>query len=268
MRRRRLLIATAFAVAVVAAAALLVGGSLGGARGELLPDLDQVAPGELSGRTVGSSDDPRFYLGFESAAENVGDGPLTVRGTRPGLTIRELKVAQQIRSGDGSTRSVQVPATLLYVRSADHEHWHLLDFMSYELRRADGKLVAPDQKTGFCLGDRYEILRPLKGAKPRPTYTDECGKGNRQLLQLTQGIAVGYGDNYKPHLEGQNFDITNLRAGRYLLVHRVNKARAIRESDYVNNASSLAFALAWPNGKKAPPSIDVIRRCPDKATCS
>jgi len=268
MRPGRLLIAAGLAVAAAATAALLASGSFRGERGELLPDLDQVAPGELSGRTVGAPDDPRFYLGFESAAENVGDGPLIVRGSRPDVEVRELGVTQQIRSDDGTTRSMPVPATLLYVRSSDHEHWHLLDFMSYELRRADGTLVAPDQKTGFCLGDRYEVLRPLRGAKPTPTYTDECGKGNRQLLQLIEGISVGYGDNYEPHLEGQNFDITTLRAGRYLLVHRVNKARAIRESNYENNASSMAFELAWPNGTKAPPSVDVIRRCPDKATCS
>ena len=267
MRRRRLLIALGFAVAAVAAAALLIGGSPEAERGELLPDLDQVAPGELSGRTVGGPDDPRFYLGFESAAENVGDGPLIVRGSRAGVAARELKIVQQIRSGDGSTRSVPISGTLLYVRSSTHEHWHLLDFMTYELRREDGSLVAPDQKTGFCLGDRYEILRPVDGSEAGPTFTDECGKGNRQLLQLTEGISVGYGDNYEPHLEGQNFDISRLPAGRYLLVHRVNTTRAIVESDYENNASSLAFRLAWPNGKRLPPSVDVIKRCPDTKTC-
>jgi hypothetical protein len=52
-----------------------------------------------------------------------------------------------------------------------------------------------------------------------------------------------------------------------VLVHRVNPTRALRESDYTDNASSLAFDLTWPHGRKLPPRIDVVARCPDKATC-
>ena len=267
MNRGRLLIAAGFAVAAAVAVALLVGGAFGGEEGELLPDLDQAAPGDLSGRTLGSAAGPRFLLGFDSAAGNVGKGPLIIVGSRGSQEQLEMNVVQQIRSGDGSTRVRPVRARLRYVRSADHEHWHMLDFMRYELRDDVGKIVRPDEKTGFCLGDRYEVGVRLSRAKPTPTYTQECGKGRRDLLRLREGISVGYGDDYDAHLEGQNFDITGLPAGRYLLVHRVNRGRRLLESDYSNNASSMAFELTWPRGEKAAPSLQVIRRCPDKATC-
>ncbi len=130
------------------------------------------------------------------------------------------------------------------------------------------RLVAPDRKTGFCLGDRYEVQLQLGRAEPEPTYTGECGKGQRGLLRLLEGISVGYGDDYDAHLEGQSFDITGLDAGRYLLVHRVNADRVLRETDYSNNASSMSFELGWPNGKKSSPSIRVLRRCDNAATCS
>ena len=147
-----------------------------------------------------------------------------------------------------------VTAKLRYVRSADHEHWHMLDFMRYELRRANGKLVAPDRKTGFCLGDRYEIQLQLGRAEPEPTYTEECGKGQRGLLRLREGISVGYGDDYDAHLEGQSFDVTGL-AGRPLPAGAPRqRGRVLRETDYSNNASSMSFELGWPNGKKSPPS--------------
>lgn len=269
MRRGRLVLVAGLAVAAAAATAIVlaVGGASGGGDRLLLPDLDQAAPGELAGETRGTRSEPRFLLGFESAAGNVGDGPLIVVGSRRNRLEPRMKVVQRIEREDGSTRSNPIRASLLYVRSSDHEHWHLLDFMSYELRRANGALVAPDRKTGFCLGDRYRVQLQLGRAKDEPTYTDECGKGRRNLLRLVEGISVGYGDDYAALLEGQHFDVTGLPAGRYLLVHRVNSTRVIRESDYSNNAASMTFELSWPGGPKEPPSVAVLARCPESATC-
>ena len=78
---------------------------------------------------------------------------------------------------------------------------------------------------------------------------------------------MGWGDNYKPHLEGQELEVTSLPAGRYVLVHRVNVSRDIRESDFTDNVASMAFDLSWPRGSKLPPRIDVVGRCPATATC-
>ena len=270
MRRGRRLLAVALAAVAAAAVAvvLAMGGTSGGDARQLLPDLDQAAPGELSGQTVGTGDESRFFLGFESAAGNVGDGPLIIEGSRTSRRQRDMRVVQRIENEDGGSRTRPVRAALRYVESSDHEHWHLLDFMRYELRRARGGLIAPDRKTGFCLGDRYAVGVRLERANPDPTYTEECGRGRRNLLRLREGISVGYGDDYDPHLEGQHFDVTGLPAGRYLLVHRVNSTRVLRESDYSNNASSLAFELSWPGGPTQPPRVSVIRRCPDSPRCS
>lgn len=267
MRRGRLVLVAGLALGAVAATAVALA-VVGGREGELLPDLDQAAPTELGSRTVRARNETRFLLGFDSAAGNVGDGPLLVVGSRPSRRQARMNVVQRIESTDGSIRAVAVRAQLLYVRSADHSHWHMLDFMQYELRRADGRLVAPDRKTGFCLGDRYEIQLELGRAAPDPVFTGECGRGRPDLLRLEEGISVGYGDDYAAYLEGQNFDVTGLPAGRYLLVHRVNSRRALRESDYSNNAASMAFELAWPGGTRRPPSVRILGRCPDSATCS
>ncbi len=178
-----------------------------------------------------------------------------------------MRLVQRIDRSDRSKRVVRLRATLRYVSSPTHSHWHLLGFMRYELRTTDGRRVRRDRKTGFCLGDRYPIPATLAGAPIAALYTDECGRTQPDLLKLREGISVGWGDDYKPHLEGQEFDITGLAPGRYVLVHRVNPERVLIESDYGDNTSSMAFDLGWPRGMSAPPRIDVVARCPDKASC-
>ena len=156
---------------------------------------------------------------------------------------------------------------LRYVRSPDHEHWHLLGFERYELRRPGEKAPSSeDRKTGFCLGDRYAVrrARDLPRRPPNPFYRRRCGLGDTARLGLIQGISVGYGDEYEPNLEGQSLSLKGVEDGRYVLVHRVNVGRAIRESDYANNASSLLIGLRRQDGR---PSVRVLRRCPAQERC-
>ena len=134
-----------------------------------------------------------------------------------------------------------------FVRSETHRHWHFLDFERYELLAPDGKLLGRDRKTGFCLGDRYDARASveLPGEPAEPVWTQECGRGQPARLLVREGISPGYGDDYVPRLEGQWVDITALPAGRYVLRHRVNPGRALRESDYGDNSASVAFDLRW-----------------------
>ena len=231
---------------------------------ELAPDLDQAAPSKLKIVEEGDT----YLLVFASAVDNVGAGPLVIEGERPGRTTPAMTVGQLLRRSDGSTREREVPGEIRYVTSETHEHWHLLGFEMYELRRArNGKLVEPDAKTGFCLGDRYETAEgdDLEGEPERPVWTEECGRGQSGLLQLSEGISPGYGDDYDPELEGQFFNVTNVPAGRYLLVHRANPERVLEESDYENNAASVLIQLRRDG---AIPSVRVLERCPDADRCA
>src|SRR5919204_6657744 len=123
----------------------------------LLPDLQQEPPGSLRGVTSYGLPGLRFHLGFASAVDNVGVGPLVVVGRRHSRAQNLMTADQVIQRSDGSTTLVQGIGKLRYVVSETHSHWHVLYFDRYELRRAHGyALVKPDRKTGFCLGDRYE----------------------------------------------------------------------------------------------------------------
>jgi Lysyl oxidase len=231
---------------------------------ELLPDLDQAAPSALSVVQVGDT----YRLTFLSAVDNVGRGPLLVEGDRGSRAEETMSVRQLLRSSDGSERALHIAGVMRYVRSETHAHWHLLDFERYELRRAsDGELVEPDRKTGFCLGDRYDAAkgRRLPNEPDRAVWTEECGRNQPELLRVSEGISPGYGDDYVPRLEGQWVDITSLRPGRYVLVHRANPERELRESDYRNNAASVLVELGRPAGEI--PTIRVVARCPGSERC-
>jgi hypothetical protein len=262
---RRLLLAALVVLAAGAGIAVGRSGDDGVAR-DLLADLDQALPQAVAVTELGEG---QFVLTFGSAVDNVGDGPLVINARRSGRSERDMRVTQVIHRSDGSRRRLRVAAVVRYVRSETHQHWHLLDFDRYELRRsADGTLVVPDAKTGFCLGDRYETSRAELPAEPdNPVFRSECGKDLPGLLALREGISVGYGDDYKPTLEGQYLDLTGVPAGRYVLVHRANPRRTLRERSYANNAASLLLRLAWPGGRAAAPVVTILARCPDGADC-
>lgn len=218
-------------------------GGSGGSAAELLPDLVQSPPRALEVYQAGG----RWRLAFLSAVENDGHGPMLLTGSRPDESTPAMSVEQLVRRSDGSTATRDVDGQIRFVQSETHRHWHFLDFERYDILTAEGDTVGRDQKTGFCLGDRYNASRSveLPGEPDQPVWTQECGRGQAERLIIREGISPGYGDDYVPRLEGQWIDITGLPAGRYVLRHRVNVDRILRESDYGNNSAETPFELTW-----------------------
>ena len=240
---------------LVAATALLLAGPAfaqgqSGADGALLPDLEQEAPSGLVVSVAGRAGHARYFLGFRSAVRNVGPGPLVIRGRRSSRDTPGMTATQVIRRADGTVEEAPEAGRLRYVVSPGHRHWHLLGFDRYTLRRADGgRTVRRDRKTGFCLGDRYRTAAPLAGPSPAtPAFTSSCGLGRPGRLGVTEGISVGYGDDYAANLEGQYLRLSGLADGRYALTHEVNADRRLRETRYDNNAASVELELRWRGG--------------------
>jgi glucose/arabinose dehydrogenase len=238
---------------------------------ERLPDLDQETPTELQVQNSVVDGQRSYRLGFRSAVRNIGDGPLIVRGSRPDTRHPTMKVDQFIDRADGSQEVIHNVGRMQYAVSEDHEHWHYFGFehyalQSYALRPASSShVLARDAKTGFCLGDRYRVTtRPLRAAPREPVFTSNCGILDRDRLHIREGISVAYGDDYSAFLEGQDLPLDGLPDGRYVLVHRVNEDRGIRELSYANNASSVLLQLHWRDGV---PYLRVLQTCPDTAEC-
>jgi hypothetical protein len=253
----------------VAAAALCALPTAPAGATDVLPDLDQIVPMDLSVRGKLVNGGRRvFRLGFASASANVGPGDLTIHGYRPNRTVNSMRTDQLVDQTQGPARLIRDVGRMGFIVHPDHRHWHFVGFERYQLRHR-GRLVRTDRKTGFCLGDRYAIPQAptLEGFNPTPLQGDTCGLAQPGLVSLFAGISTGWADRYEPHIEGQYIDVTGLPAGEYVLTHVVNPHRAILESDYTNNASSVRFTLRWPGGPRVTPRIRVLRRCPATATC-
>jgi hypothetical protein len=235
----------------------------------LLPDLDVITPMGLIRQVRIIKGKKRFKLGFISAAQNVGAGPMIVSAARDLVSRPQMEAQQVIERTDGTTVTVPNVGTLQYVVDKTHRHWHLLPFMNYELRRvSDYKLMRPDEKTGYCLGDRFKA--PTLKLPSTPTagvYKDHCGLDHPELTEIEEGISVGYGDDYTQIRDGQDIDVTGIPAGKYYLVHRVNKDRRLKESSYANNTSSLLIELTWPRGMKAWPDVVILAACSNTDRC-
>jgi hypothetical protein len=173
-------------------------------------------------------------------------GPLIIHGHRT-ATSRPMVADQLIRNEDGSTTTRPNMGRLIYEEypgSHDHRHWHYKRFVRYQLRSvSDLSLVRRDNKAGFCLSD----------ADYAP---DNCGYLQRKALEVNEGLGPDRTDYYSPNLEGQWIDVQDLPPGDYWLVHWVNSAKEICESDYSNNAAAVKIAL-WPNGYGVAPYFAV-----------
>jgi hypothetical protein len=230
---------------------------------ELLPDLVQTPPRAVSVVQRGHEE----RLVFLSAVENAGGGPLVVAGSRKTRAHSDMSARQIVTRIDGSRSSYPLRARLRFIVSETHRHWHLLGFERYELWRPGGAVLGRDHKTGFCLGDRYDAHASVRipGEPRRAVWTQECGRGQPERLRILEGISPGFGDDYVPLLEGQYVDVTGLPAGRYVLVHRVNADRDLRESNYSNNASSVLVELRRTESGKA--HVKIIATCPGTDEC-
>ena len=180
-----------------------------------------------------------------------------------------MRVSQLARMGRGPRLTIPEVGVLRFVHSPTHNHWHILGFQRYELRRiADNGLVVRDHKSGFCLADHYAQAPGTFAYEPRhPVFTGYCEQGNPHALSVFEGTSVGYTDRYPSYFHGQNLDLTGVPGGNYVLVHRSNRRLLLRELGYENNAASLRIRIRWPHGRSRAPSVRVIRTCPDSDRC-
>jgi Lysyl oxidase len=215
--------------------------------GRLVPDIVTVLPKTVH---IGSRTSPRRgtrrLLEFSGAVTNNGAGPLIVRTERGNLGgTGRLSARQAVVRTDGRRTVTSGPLLLRYVTAGGHSHFHLQDFMRYELRTVDGRRVRADRKQGFCLGDRYDATGGDRfPAEPASAvFRGRCGLSNPRLRNLTMGISVGFGDDYRRGLEGQFIDITGLPSGRYVLVFRYDPRGLLLDQHEDNDVASLLLRV-------------------------
>jgi hypothetical protein len=137
-----------------------------------------------------------------------------------------------------------------------HDHWHVVDFASYELHREQtGKLSANRQKVGFCIVDSRQAFTP-PGSPTKPTYPFGPPGSVGCDPDATQGLSPGWADVYVFALPGQQIDVSGLRRDRYCLVSRVDPTDQLLEANEDNNVRRARIALR--------PRKMLVRRLPGK----
>jgi hypothetical protein len=218
-------------------------------RGRLVPDVVAILPGTVHYDTRTSPRrGTRRLLSFSGAVVNNGAGPLIVRDCSGVFGDGRRRVAMQVvaRADGGSEQQSCGPMEMRYTSGGGHSHFHLLDFMRYELRTLDGRRVRRDRKQGFCLGDRYDgsgsaVRFPAEPASA--VFRGRCAMNRPRTSRVDMGLSVGWGDDYPRGLEGQFIDITGLASGRYILVFRADPRRRLLDQHRDNDASSLLIRI-------------------------
>lgn len=230
----RRLVTTVLAAAVVALAVSSLNGRPAAEGEPLLPDLWSSAPFELQVATL----DGRHVLRFTSEINNAGDGALVLRGS-----TRRGDFSQWI-SHSVSGHTVEPVDVDIAWGGDTHYHWHVADVARYWVESVEGEPLDGgfDNKVGFCFFDGVDRHSELPEAPEVPVYLPE-GCGSRLNQQLSMGLSVGWGDQYRYDLRGQFIDIEDLPEGRYRLVARVDPDGRFVESDVTNNTASTEFML-------------------------
>jgi hypothetical protein len=197
-----------------------------------LPDLG-MAP--VSKMVIDTTAVPgRRLLRYSATLVNVGAGPLEVVGSRPDTSTDMTTIKQRIYDDTGGFQEVSLPGASMYWRGDGHNHWHLRDVVTGDLRRLDnGVGVGTLAKHDFCTLDNTPYKLTLPGAPQSRGYPG-CGT-DPSALAVTMGISVGWGDTYGLHVKFQWIDITGLKNGKYRLVAAATDL--FQEADRSNNSA-------------------------------
>ena len=134
-----------------------------------------------------------------------------------------------------------------------HNHWHYRGYADYLLYDENGVRLPIGSKNGFCVLDL------------------ECaGGGSPKYSCSNMGISAGCGDIYDASLPCQWIDLTDLPAGFYTMVVRVNWQKAPDETGrvemtYDNNWAQACFELKY-NGDGSP-YVEEVNDCPIYTDC-
>jgi hypothetical protein len=254
----RLRLATAVAVASSAALALVVASSPArGGPAALTPDLLTLAIQQenlfievdergdtvlrLSNEIANRSNGPLEVFPAEASANCDGDDDPANDRDASQRVFADTNGSGGYEPGIDAIDSERSFGCLRYHPA--HDHWHVLDIASYELRReSTGKLVVQSRKVGFCLTDA-RLAFPSATSPPSPTYPLGSGEAIGCDVTSTQGISAGWADLYAFALPGQQLEVGGLPRGHYCLSSRADPLDLLDEVDENNNVRRVRLTL-------------------------
>jgi hypothetical protein len=208
------------------------------------PDLVMGRPSHVYAERKGG----RVLLHGTSRVENIGGGPMELRGRRTGL--REMAATQVLYRRRGG-RMLWPTRAELYFKAIPGQgrYWKLRDAAALEVWTVsvDGLPVRPvrrSPKVAYCLRDLVRLSRPPPGS-PRGRVYPSCNQdGSRR--SVTIGTSSGWVDRYPSTYHEQYVDVTGLR-GLFAYVMTADPRHLLAEGNEDNN-TSYALVTLPPRG--------------------
>ena len=212
------------------------------------PDLVMRPPAEL---TIDRRTRPgRVLLRAANSIDNVGTGPVELRGRRDGRAT--MSVRQRIYRANGSRLSVPTRARLsFYPIPGQYRYWKVRQAARFELWSLDARgrrarLVRTGPKLHYCFRD-LERRNP-SGRSPRRRVYPACDQSARTRA-VTLGTSVGWSDSYPASYHEQWIDVTGLR-GRFAYAQVADPGNGIFEAREDNNGSQALITLPLRDGRE------------------
>lgn len=191
----------------------------------LLPDLVLAPPSELY---VVRLPENNRSLRYNTKIINQGKGTFEIIG-HSDREKEKTFASQYMKRTDGTGHYKEVGT---FVYHPTHNHWHIENHVQHKLfsvvNDQPGEELASTGKISFCLWDEKPENTDLEFAPKTRSYPRNCNSS-------TQGISVGWSDNYAARLDGQELNIHQVPDGTYFLRAEVNPDKNITESEYSNN---------------------------------
>lgn len=199
---------------------------------DLLPDLQALPAWNV--HLFGRERRAREQLGFAANAWNAGPAPLVVEGFR--RSGEDVMDAYQYFYESGEPVGRAPAGTMEYDARDGHDHWHFLQFVSYQLLDGTRTEVVRSGKQAFCLAPTDAIDLTVEGAQ-WATYGLGSWCGRPGSIWIRETLEAGWGDTYYQFIPGQSFDVTGLPNGKYFIRVEVNPLGSLVEADTSNNVS-------------------------------
>jgi hypothetical protein len=192
----------------------------------------------------------RDFLSFAASPWNAGPGPLVIEGfRRPGEAV--MDAYQYFYDAEGDATGRAPIGTLQYDPRRGHEHWHFLQFASFQILTVSQQEVVRSRKQAFCLFPTDVIDLTVRGSNWSPWsfgLSSACGGPN--ALWVREDLDAGWADTYHQNVPGQSFDITRLPNGRYYVRVQVNPLGTVRETTTANNTELRLIRLGGLPGRR------------------
>jgi lysyl oxidase len=191
------------------------------------------------------------YLNFSATVWNAGPGRLVVDGFRDKKDADLMNAYQYFFTASGKQKGYAPVGGMEWDARAHHQHWHFKDFARYSLVSADSKTRVVSGKEAFCLANTDAVDYTVKGASWQPENTDlATACGDREALGVREVLDTGSGDTYEQFREGQAFDLTAVKNGRYYVEVAANPDGVLNERSTKNNVSRRLVVIGGSTKKR------------------